>query len=280
MNIIHSPIDMQQICKTILLEGNTIGFLPTMGYLHEGHLSLVRKAKEDNQFAVISIFVNPLQFSLHEDLQSYPSDREGDIQKLKNENVDIVFIPSREQMYGEGFRTKIDVGPMESLLCGRTRPGHFNGVATVVAKLFHIVQPTRAYFGRKDYQQTLIIRNMVQDLNYDVEIVTCPTIRESDGLAMSSRNSYLNFIERQKAASLYRALKLAESLISNGHTDPSYVDMAMRQIIESEGISSIDYISIVHPETLQPIPVIKKPVLLALAVWIGNARLIDNILIE
>ena len=271
---------MQQICKTILLEGNTIGFLPTMGYLHEGHLSLVRKAKEDNQFAVISIFVNPLQFSLHEDLQSYPSDREGDIQKLKNENVDIVFIPSREQMYGEEFRTKIDVGPMESLLCGRTRPGHFNGVATVVAKLFHIVQPTRAYFGRKDYQQTLIVRNMVQDLNFDVEIVTCPTIRESDGLAMSSRNSYLNFIERQKAASLYRALKLAESLISNGHTDPSYVHMAMRQIIEGEGISSIDYISIVHPQTLQPIPVITKPVLLALAVWIGNARLIDNILIE
>lgn len=279
MNIVNSPIEMQQRCKAVLLEGKTRGFVPTMGYLHEGHMSLVQRAKEDNQFTAVSIFVNPTQFGPNEDLQNYPSDIEGDIQKLKAVNVDLIFIPSRKQMYSDGFKTTIDVGPMQSLLCGRTRPGHFNGVATVVAKFFNIVHPTRAYFGKKDYQQTLVIQNMVQDLNFDVEIVMCSTVREPDGLAMSSRNSYLNPLERKQAGSIYRALKAGESLIAGGQTNTSQVQTAMRQVIEKEGISTIDYISIVHPQTLQPLPVIKKPVLLAIALWIDKTRLIDNTII-
>jgi pantoate--beta-alanine ligase len=280
MKIIKSPDEMQHACRSMLLEGKAIGFVPTMGYLHDGHLSLMRKATEDNHVVAVSIFVNPTQFGPHEDLKAYPSDMEGDIQKLETAGVDLLFTPLREQMYSDKFSTTIDVGPVQSLLCGRTRPGHFNGVATVVAKLLNIVQPARAYFGSKDYQQALIIKNMVRDLNFNVEIVICPTVRDSDGLAMSSRNSYLSAKERKQAAALYKALKSAESLIRSGHNSASHIYMAVRQIIESEGLTRIDYISIVHPETLQQLSMIQTPVLLALAVWVGNARLIDNLLIE
>ena len=280
MKIIKYPDEMQHVGRSLLLEGKAIGFVPTMGFLHEGHLSLMRKAGEDNQVVAVSIFVNPTQFDPHEDLKAYPSDMEGDIQKLETAGVDLLFTPLREQMYSGKFSTTIDVGPVQSLLCGRTRPGHFNGVATVVAKLFNIVQPDRAYFGSKDYQQALIMKNMVQNLNFNVEIVTCPTVRETDGLAMSSRNSYLSAKERKHASALYKALKLAESLIKSGQNSASHIQMAMRQIVENEGLTRIDYISVVHPQTLQPLSVIQTPVLIALAVWVGNARLIDNLLIE
>ncbi|HXH21227.1 MAG TPA: pantoate--beta-alanine ligase [Dehalococcoidia bacterium] len=255
----------------------SLGFVPTMGYLHEGHMSLVRAAREGNEHAAVSIFVNPTQFGPNEDFSSYPRDEERDLSMLRDAGVDLVFMPSAAEMYPEGATTFVDPGPIAEVLEGKFRPGHFRGVATVVLKLFEIVRPTRAYFGRKDAQQLLVIRRMVRDLNLDVEIVPMPTLREPDGLAMSSRNVYLSPSERKQALCLYRALTLAQEMWTRGVRDAEAYRSRMREVIEAEPGAVIDYVSVAHPESLQELERIQGPALVSLAVRIGRARLIDNV---
>ena len=257
-----------------------VGFVPTMGYLHEGHLSLVRKARLSNSSVAVSIFVNPAQFGPQEDFASYPRDTERDLALLAEEKADIIFIPSTGEMYPERYGVYIDGGPLTERLEGACRPGHFRGVNTVVAKLFNIVRPTRAYFGQKDAQQALVIQKMVSDLNMDVEIIILPTVREEDGLAMSSRNTYLNPEERRAARVLYRALRLAEQHWQSGEEDAARARKKMTEMIESEPLASIDYISIADMETLEEMDTIRPRALVSLAVRIGKTRLIDNIVIE
>ncbi len=258
----------------------TVGFVPTMGYLHEGHLSLVRRAKQECHHLVVSIFVNPAQFGPGEDYQRYPRDEARDLCLLEPLGVDIVFIPTPEEMYPEGFCTWIDVtGPLAQRLEGAFRPGHFRGVATVVAKLFNIVQPHRTYFGEKDAQQLRIVRQLVADLNIPVEIVPCPTIREPDGLAMSSRNTYLSPSERERAVALYRALLSAQEMIKAGLRDASQIRRQMEDLLRQYG-AKVDYVSIAHPDTLEEVERIEGPVLALVAAWVGPARLIDNLLIK
>ncbi len=272
---------MKEIADSIIREGKSTGFVPTMGALHEGHLSLVRRAKKENDVVVVSIFVNPIQFSQGEDFERYPRDLEGDMKKLKGEGVDILFTPHTKEIYPEGYRTYVEVEGLSERLCGLVRPGHFRGVATIVAKLFNIVKPRRAYFGLKDYQQTVIIRRMVTDLNMDVEVITCPTVREDDGLAMSSRNLYLNPIERKAATVIYRTLKDVERLIKEGKRDVSELKGIMEASLKSEPlVKSIDYASIYDPDTLDEIDVVKGRVLIAIALRIGSARLIDNLIVD
>lgn len=282
MQIIKTIKDMQSLSKRLRREGKTIGFVPTMGALHEGHLSLVRRSIEENDITAVSIFVNPTQFGLNEDYDRYPRDIQGDTKKISSLNVDIVFTPSTEEIYPEGFSTTVNIGRIGEILCGVTRPGHFNGVAIVVTKLFNIVMPDRAYFGQKDYQQTVVIKKLVRELNFDIDIVVCPTVREPDGLAMSSRNSYLSKDEREKAAILYKALKYGEELIvSKGIRDASHIKKEMEKMIRSGvPLSSIDYIDIVTPDELETVESIEPPVVLCLAVRIGQTRLIDNIIVK
>jgi len=224
--------DMQAMSRTLRLEGKTIGFVPTMGALHKGHLSLVSRSRGECDVTVVSIFVNPTQFGPHEDFERYPRDPEGDLNKLRPMGVDVVFMPDVKEMYPAGASVTVDVGDIGGVLCGKSRPGHFNGVATVVTKLFNIVMPDRAYFGQKDFQQSVIIKKMVRDLNLDIDIVVCPIVREPDGLAMSSRNLYLKSDERQAATILYKALKLGEELIiSKGIRDASTVKQEMNTMI-------------------------------------------------
>ena len=218
MEIIRIPRFMQDISKNYIVRGKTIGFVPTMGALHEGHLSLVRRSKEENDITVVSIFVNPIQFGPKEDFNQYPRDIDGDSEKLKKEGVDILFLPGKAHIYPEDFLTHIEVDKLSDRLCGAFRPGHFRGVATVVAKLLSIVKPVRAYFGQKDYQQTVIIKRMAGDLNMDIDIVVCRTIREKDGLAMSSRNAYLDRGQREAATVIYRCLKETSDFIKSGIT--------------------------------------------------------------
>ncbi len=259
----------------------TVGFVPTMGYLHEGHLELVRRAKAENQWAVASIFVNPTQFGPHEDYAAYPRDIPRDLAMLKTVKTDIVFIPPANEMYPPRCSTWVDVEKVTEKLEGAIRPGHFRGVATVCAKLFNIVQPTRAYFGQKDAQQVIVIKKMVTDLNMNLEIVVVPTVREPDGLAMSSRNTYLKPDERRAAVVLYRALKLAQKLWSQGEKDALRIRQAMTQLIQKEPLAEkIDYISIADAETLEELHEITPPALVSLAVKIGKPRLIDNIVLE
>ncbi|RMD55166.1 MAG: pantoate--beta-alanine ligase [Nitrospirae bacterium] len=280
MEIIKHPKEMQDLSKSFIKSGKDIGFVPTMGFLHEGHLSIIRRARRENSVLIVSIFVNPIQFGEHEDLDRYPSDIEGDIEKLSSIGCDVLFHPTSSLMYDKRHSFYVDPGQLSEHLCGRYRPGHFRGVATVVAKLFNITKPTRAYFGQKDYQQAIIIRKMVEELNFDVNVVICPTVREPDGLAMSSRNVYLSEEERKRASTLYRALKSGEEMVLSGQSDPNKVKEYMEDMLLSNGISKIDYISIADPETLEDVVEIKRPLLIALAVHIGRARLIDNILIE
>jgi len=261
-------------------EDKTIGFVPTMGALHEGHLSLVRRSKAENDATVVSIFVNPAQFGPDEDFLKYPREVAKDVDKLSTQGVDTIFIPDEREMYPAGFPASINIGRIGEILCGVSRPGHFNGVATVVAKLFNIVMPDRAYFGQKDFQQTVIINKLVRALNFGVDIIVCPTIRESDGLAMSSRNSYLNSEERKAAAILFKALKSGEELIvSNGIVNAVLIKEEMRKLIQSEPLAAIDYIEIVTAD-LGAVEDIKPPVAICLAVKIGKTRLIDNMIIE
>jgi pantoate--beta-alanine ligase len=257
-----------------------VGFVPTMGYLHEGHLSLVRAAREQNEHVVASIFVNPTQFGPGEDFERYPRDTERDLALLRDEGVDAVFMPSVEEVYPEGASTFVDVEGLTDVLEGAHRPGHFRGVTTVVAKLFAIVQPTRAYLGRKDAQQLLVVRRMARDLRFDVEVVGLPIVREPDGLAMSSRNAYLSPAEREAALVLSRALRHADAMFAAGDRDADRLREAMRSLIAQEPLAQVDYVSVADGETLRELERIDGPALASLAVRIGATRLIDNVTLE
>lgn len=256
--------------------GGSVGFVPTMGYLHDGHLELVRCARAENITVIASIFVNPSQFGAQEDFTSYPRDTERDLAMLEEENVRLVFMPAVEEMYPQGFSTWVDVEKVTERLEGESRPGHFRGVTTVVAKLFNIVQPDRAYFGQKDAQQLAVICKMVSDLELNLDIVAVPTVREPDGLAMSSRNINLTAEERKAALVLWKALCLARGHWEQGQRDVASLRQEMVSLIEHEPFASIDYISIADPETLEEIDVIDRPALVSMAVRIGGTRLIDN----
>jgi pantoate--beta-alanine ligase len=253
-----------------------VGFVPTMGYLHEGHLALVRQAKAENPSVVVSIFVNPTQFGPQEDFKKYPRDPQRDLASLEKEGVDLVFVPSLDEMYPPQFDSWVEMGKVAERLEGAARPGHFRGVATVVAKLFNIVQPDRAYFGQKDAQQLIVIRKMVADLNMNLQVAAVPTVREPDGLAMSSRNTYLNPEERKQAVVLYQALNLAQKLYSEGEKDAKAIRQQMRDLIQKQPLAHIDYISIADAETLDELDTVRPPALVSLAVKIGKTRLIDN----
>ncbi len=279
MQVFEKIKDISNFIKELKAQKKTIGFVPTMGFLHEGHLSLMRHAKKVTDVVVVSIFVNPAQFGPKEDFNAYPRDMEGDKLKCLEAAVDILFIPSASEIYPEGYLTYVNVEKITDIMCGASRPGHFMGVATVVAKLFNIVKPDKAFFGQKDYQQAVVIKRMVADLNMDVDIEALPTVREPDGLAISSRNSYLSGAERAAAACLYMSLKLAEDRISKGDRNCAKIIEAMQHIIQADKLAKIDYIAIADAETLKEVKTIDRKVVIALAVWIGKTRLIDNIVI-
>lgn len=255
----------------------SVGFVPTMGYLHQGHLALVRRARAETQNVVVSIFVNPTQFRPGEDLARYPRDPDRDLALLEKEGVDVVFMPGAEEVYPPRFNTYVEVGGVTQRLEGEFRLGHFRGVATVCAKLFNIVEPTMAYFGQKDAQQAVVIKQMVSDLNFNFGIVTVPTVREPDGLAMSSRNTYLNPEERQAALILSKSLTLAQKFYSEGERDANCIRDQMIALIESEPLARIDYVSIADPGTLEELARIDHPALVSMVVRIGKTRLIDNV---
>ncbi len=286
MEIIRDVKMMQQTGRSFGMEDKSVGFVPTMGALHEGHLSLIRRCKEDNEITVVSIFVNPAQFGPSEDFNGYPQDPESDMMKLEDLGVDLLFFPEKGNIYPDGFSTHISVEGLSDRLCGLYREGHFRGVATVVAKLFNIVNPDRAYFGQKDYQQALIIKRLVRDLNFDLEIIVCPTVREEDGLAMSSRNLYLSEEERAASAVIYRTLIEAGEMIRSGSPMSDVGRFMELQLKGAPMIREIQYASVYDPETLEDISMtdvniyVRKRFLLALAVFIGKTRLIDNILVE
>ena len=276
VKVVETISEMRQV-RSGLTE--PMGFVPTMGYLHEGHISLVKQAREETASVVASIFINPTQSGPQEDFKDYPRDTERDLAMLEKEGTDIVFMPSTEEMYPERFSSWVEVSKVTERLEGATRPTHFKGVTTVVAKLFNIVQPTRAYFGQKDVQQALVIRKMVTDLNMNLEVVTCATVRESDGLAMSSRNTYLNPEERKAATVLYRSLELAKQLYSQGERDAERIRREMTALIEQQPPAKIDYVSVADTETLEELETIEKAALVSLAVKIGKPRLIDNVVL-
>lgn len=279
MRTLETIRDVQDYVASCRKKGLSIGFVPTMGAFHEGHLFLMRQARKDNKAVIVSIFVNPLQFSAGEDYDRYPRRLDQDARLAESEGVDVLFTPSVAEMYPKGFDTYVDQSDLPSKLCGPFRPGHFRGVLTVVTKLLNIVKPDRAYFGQKDYQQFLIIRRAVIDLNLDVEVRLLPTVREEDGLAMSSRNVYLGPKQRKDATVLYRALKRAEELVAAGESSAARVAAEMKRLIHRVKGTRIDYVAIVNSETLEPVKEIKGKTLIALAVRIGKARLIDNIIV-
>lgn len=270
---------MQALIKRMKQHGKTIGFVPTMGYLHKGHLSLARQAKRDCDVSMMSIFVNPIQFSPKEDFKQYPRNLKGDKILAQSAGVDFIFYPTDKAMYPENFLTYVNVNKITDTLCGASRPGHFRGVATVVTKLFNIIQPDIAYFGQKDAQQAQVIKKMVQDLNFPLRIKVMPIVRETDGLAMSSRNRYLNPKERTGALILSWALNKAKRMIKNGVKDSCKIISVMRKIINNTDSARIEYISVVDADTLEPQKYVRRKTLIALAVWIGRTRLIDNIII-
>ena len=253
-----------------------VGFVPTMGALHEGHLSLVRSARAENGSVVVSIFVNPTQFSPSEDFASYPRDLKRDLSLLESESVDLVFTPPTDELYPEGYSTWVTVESLTRRLEGASRPTHFRGVATIVTKLFNIIRPDRAYFGQKDAQQALVIRRMIADLNLPIELRICPTVREEDGLALSSRNAYLSEKERRAAVVLYRGLELAERMFFEGERDADRIRRAIRELISSEPLAEIDYVSVADIETLAELKKLDRPALVSLAVRFSRTRLIDN----
>ena len=260
-------------------EGLTVGFVPTMGYLHEGHGSLISAARANNDKVVVSIFVNPMQFGPTEDLASYPRDLDKDSAYCESLGVDMIFHPEPEEMYHDNFSSYVDMSVLTEELCGLSRPVHFRGVCTVVNKLFNIVQPDRAYFGQKDAQQLAIIMHMVEDLNMDLEIVGCPIIREEDGLAKSSRNTYLSAEERQAALILSKSIKLGQKMVEEGEKSADALVNAMCQLINTEPLAKIDYVKAVDGLTMQQIKEVKSPMLVAIAVYIGKTRLIDNFMV-
>ncbi len=279
MIVVKTINEVKQIVKQWRKEGKTIGFVPTMGYLHEGHQSLIKKARENDK-VVVSIFLNPMQFGPSEDLASYPRDLERDKLKCSEAGADLIFAPDASEIYENNFQTFVDMHLLTEELCGLTRPCHFRGVCTVVTKLFNIVTPDKAYFGQKDAQQLAVIKRMVADLNMDIEIVGCPIIRENDGLAKSSRNTYLNDDERKAALVLSRSINKAKELIDNGQRDASVVISSMTEIINKEPLAKIDYIKAVALDTMQQIKFLNVPSLVAIAVYIGKTRLIDNLFYE
>ncbi|MFQ5825770.1 MAG: pantoate--beta-alanine ligase [Dehalococcoidia bacterium] len=258
---------------------SSVGFVPTMGYLHDGHLALVRRARAENDAVAVSIFVNPTQFGPQEDLESYPRDLRRDLQLLEREGTDLVFHPSAEEMYPADFSSWVEVERVTERLEGAFRPGHFRGVTTVVAKLLGIAEPTRAYFGQKDAQQLVVIQKMVRDLNMNLEIVAVPTVREPDGLAMSSRNTYLSPEERQAALVLFQALSGVKALFARGERNAEHIRQEMARTVQRQPLAAIDYVSVAHPETLEELDEIEGPALVSLAVRIGRTRLIDNIVL-
>lgn len=276
MQVVQTPAELR-IARASL--SGTLGLVPTMGALHAGHLALVARAGVENDCVAASIFVNPTQFGPHEDLAAYPQPRERDLALLREHGVDLVWTPTPADVYPPGFQTWIDVGEVSRPLEGAHRPGHFRGVATVVAKLFNAFTPDRAYFGQKDAQQLAVIRRMARDLNFPLEIVACPTVREPDGLAMSSRNSYLNPEQRAAATVLYRALSAARSQVESGERDGAVLRAAMQAVLDQEPLAQTDYVSVADPETLQELARVEDGALLSLAVRIGQVRLIDNLLL-
>ena len=277
MKAIEKIADMRTLRRKL---AEPVGFVPTMGYFHEGHLALIRRARAENPSVVVSIFVNPTQFGPQEDFNNYPRNPQRDLAMLEEEKVNIVFIPSVNEMYPPQFNSWVEVDKVTERLEGAFRPGHFRGVATVVAKLFNIVEPTRAYFGQKDAQQLVVIKKMVADLNMNLEIVTLPTVREPDGLAMSSRNTYLNPDERQAAVVLYQALSLAQQLHARGEKNAEHLRQEMLALIQKQPLASIDYVSVADAETLDELDIVNRPALVSLAVRIGSTRLIDNVVLE
>jgi len=277
--VVRNIKKMQKLSDEWRKKGKIIVFVPTMGYLHEGHLSLMRRGKKLGDVLVFSIFVNPIQFNQREDYEKYPRDEKRDLELAKEAGADVAFIPSEKEMYPETPLTYVDVNKITENLCGAFRPGHFRGVATVVTKLFNIVKPHIAIFGEKDYQQLKVIERMVRDLNFDIKIVPGKTIREKDGLAMSSRNARLTPDERRKATIINRALKEAKTLFLTGVRDAYKIISCARDIMEKEPALRIEYLKVVHPDTLEDVQEIKDNALIATAVWIGNVRLIDNIML-
>ena len=280
MKIVKTINEMQKLSREAKEKGKTIGFVPTMGYLHEGHLSLIRAAREECDVVVVSIFVNPTQFGLGEDLEKYPRDMDRDEALVREEGADIIFAPSAEEMYPEGCYISVEAASyLTEGLCAKSRPGHFDGVATVVSKLFSSVSPDKSYFGQKDAQQALVIKRMVKDLNLPVEVRVMPIVRERDGLAMSSRNTYLSEDERDKALCLYWSLKKAEELVADGQTSVVSIKEEMEKILML-GDAKIDYIEITNADDLKSLKEVKGDTLIAVAAFIGDTRLIDNIVIK
>jgi pantoate--beta-alanine ligase len=280
MKIISHIVDMQRWSEARRLEGKKIAFVPTMGFLHEGHLSLVREGKKRGDVVIVSIFVNPMQFNQQADFATYPRSLEQDQRMLEEVGTDVLFYPAAQEMYPEGFQTAVEVDKVSQPLCGAFRPGHFRGVATVVAKLFNVTKPHVALFGEKDFQQCVVIKRMVKDLNFDLEILPMPTVREPDGLAMSSRNARLSPAERRVSLGLSRALHTAQELVMCGERRASAILQGVQETILREGRVRIEYTSLCHPETLEEVTEVSGPTLLALAVWVGDVRLIDNRLLE
>ena len=278
--IITSIDDMQQQARRLLQSGKTIAFVPTMGYFHEGHLALMREGREHGDALITSIFVNPAQFGPAEDFETYPRDLNRDVSLAESAGVNIVFAPEAVAMYDKAYQTYIDLEPLSRHLCGPSRPGHFRGVATVVTKLFNIVKPHVAIFGEKDYQQLLIIRRMVRDLHFGIRIIGVPIVREADGLAMSSRNTRLSEDERRSALSLFRCLQQVKDSVAQGVKDPRQLVTEASELIRSYPYTKIDYVTLCHPETLENVDRVEGPTLMALAVWIGRTRLIDNAIVE
>ena len=276
--MIVSTLDELRTAR-LLLDG-TVGLVPTMGYLHEGHLSLTRRAKAECKYTIVSIFVNPTQFGPNEDLSKYPRDLERDLRLLDSVDVDLVWTPTPEVMYPPKFQTWVEVEEMTRPLEGSMRPGHFRGVTTVVAKLFNAVQPTKAYFGQKDAQQAAVIRQMVRDLNFSLEVVVCPIMREADGLAMSSRNVYLNAEQRKAATVLFRALSAARDEFEKGEHDAEKLRAKMKEVIEREPLAKMQYVSCADYDTLEELQTVTGKTLLSMAVFFGTTRLIDNFVLR
>jgi pantoate--beta-alanine ligase len=278
MKIIRSPRQFQKEMQRLRRKGRTIGFVPTMGALHEGHLSLVRRAQKENKVVVVSIFVNPLQFGPREDFRRYPRPLAKDRRLLLKEKVNYLFLPTQGSLYPEGHQTFVDLPELSRVLCGRFRPGHFRGVATVVAKLFNLARPHRAYFGLKDYQQAKIIQRLAQDLDFDLEVRLLPTVRDRDGMALSSRNAYLSLGERERARAIPRALRRAKIEIREGNRSLRKIRLEILKRLRPS-LDKVDYVEFVHPETLQPVTSMRQGLVAVAAGWVGKTRLIDNAII-
>ncbi|MDI6817692.1 MAG: pantoate--beta-alanine ligase [Actinomycetota bacterium] len=276
----HTVVELRKKLSAARAENRRVGFVPTMGYFHEGHLTLMREAKKRAAVVVVSIFVNPTQFGPNEDLEKYPVHLERDRAKAESVGVDVLFTPSAGEIYPEGYATSVNVAGITEVLCGRSRPGHFSGVATIVAKLLNIVEPDLAVFGEKDWQQLAVVRRMAADLNIDSEILGVPTVREADGLAMSSRNTYLSAEERKAAVMLVKALKIAQEMVDKNIRGTAEVERAMRDVIEVESLVEVEYLEVCDPQSLARVTEIESDTLIAIAARVGKTRLIDNAVVR